>query len=163
MNVRGVMVSPGEEKTQNQNRVEGLLAIIYKEHWHILFTHFPVSMFVASALFTVLHFISYSNRDAYELGAFVLLITGTVFMLPTTATGWKSWKNNYHGAHVKIFLYKIRTAFAMIALSLLLVIWRVVAPPPKDTVWFIIYAAGIFLLFIGTIIEGYYGGKLNHH
>jgi uncharacterized membrane protein len=155
-------VSTGGGVPQGQAESKGLLTLIYKQHWHIVLTHFPMSIFVASALFMVLHFISFSNRDAYELGAFVLLITGMVLMWPTTATGWTAWKDHYRGAHAKIFLYKIRTAFGMMALSVLLVIWRAVSPPPMDTAWFFVYAAGIFLLFIGTIIEGYYGGKLNH-
>jgi hypothetical protein len=157
------MVNAGGAKEQGQTESKGLLALIYKEHWHIVFTHFPMSFFVGSAMFMVLHFLSYTHRDAYELAAYVLLIFGMVLMWPTTASGWTTWKDHYRGAHAKIFLYKIRTAFGMIGLSILLVVWRAVAPPPKDTTWFFVYAAGIFLLFIGTIVEGYYGGKLNHH
>lgn len=141
---------------------QGLLAIIYREHYHVLFTHFPLSFFTASALFMILHFVSYSNRDAYELAALVMLIVGTIILWPTAITGWITWKDHYQGAHVKIFLYKIRTAFSIIALSILLVVWRVAFPPPKDTAWFYAYAAGIFLLLLGTVIEGYYGGKLSH-
>ena len=122
-----------------------------------------MSFFVGSALFMVLHFASYSNRDDYELAAFVLLAVGMVVMWPTTITGWNTWKSHYRGAHVKIFLYKIRTAFGMIALSVLLVIWRATLPPEANTGWFLAYAIGIFLLFTGTVIEGFYGGRLNHH
>jgi hypothetical protein len=141
----------------------GILSIVYEQHWHVVFTHFPVSFFVGSTLFMVLHFVSYSNRNAYELASFVLLVAGMMVMWPTTITGWNTWKGRYHGAHAKIFLYKIRTAFGMIALSVLLVICRVALPPQADTAWFFAYAVGIFLLFIGTVIEGFYGGRLNHH
>ena len=150
--------------TENKSaKQRGLLSIIYEQHWHVEFTHFPVSFFLGSAMFMILHFASYSNRNAYELASFVLLISGMVVMWPTTLTGWRTWKGNYHGARVKIFLYKVRTAFGMVALSTLLVIWRAVLPPPKDTTWFYVYAVGIFLLFAGTIVEGHYGGRLNHH
>jgi uncharacterized membrane protein len=151
------------EKKPAQTRPKGLVSIIYEQHWHVELTHFPVSFFVGSALFMILHFASYSNRDAYELASLVLLIAGMIVMWPTTITGWNTWKGRYHGAHAKIFLYKIRTSFGMIALSVMLVVWRVAAPPPKDTAWFYVYAAGIFLLFIGTVIEGFYGGRPNHH
>jgi hypothetical protein len=151
------------DKKPAQPRQRGLVSIIYEQHWHIELTHFPVSFFVGSALFMVLHFASYSNRDAYELASLVLLIAGMVVMWPTTITGWNTWKGRYHGTHAKIFLYKIRTSFGMIALSVLLVVWRLAAPPPKDTAWFYVYAAGIFFLFVGTVIEGFYGGRLNHH
>ncbi len=39
-------------------------------------------------------------------------------MLPTTATGWVTWKKSYKGAMGKLFLNKIRIAFGMIALSI---------------------------------------------
>ena len=156
-------MSTGENKPA-QTKLKGPLSIIkYEQHWHVVFTHFPVSFFLGSALFMILHLVSYANRDAYELASFVLLVAGMVVMWPTTLTGWNTWKKHYHGAHVKIFIYKIRTAYAMIALSVLLVVWRFVLPPPKDTAWFYAYAIGIFLLFIGTVIEGFYGGRLNHH
>ena len=155
-------MSNTEEKSVN-TKSRGVLSIIYEQHWHIVFTHFPVSFFLGSALFMVLHFASQSNRDAYEMASYVMLVAGMVVMWPTTITGWRTWKNNYHGAHAKLFLYKIRAAFGMIALSILLVAWRVAFPPPKDTAWFYGYAIGIFLLFLGTVIEGFYGGRLNHH
>jgi hypothetical protein len=151
------------EGKQAHSKPQGLLSIIYEQHWHVVFTHFPVSFFIGSALFMILHFASYANRNAYELASFVLLVAGMVVMWPTTITGWHTWKKHYHGAHAKLFLYKIRTAFGMIALSILLVAWRAAFPPPKDTFWFYGYAIGIFLLFIGSGIEGFYGGRLNHH
>ena len=156
-------MSTGENKPA-QTKLKGPLSIIkYEQHWHVVFTHFPVSFFLGSALFMILHLVSYANRDAYELASFVLLVAGMVVMWPTTLTGWNTWKKHYHGAHAKIFIYKIRTAYAMIALSVLLVVWRFVLPPPKDTAWFYAYAIGIFLLFVGTVVEGFYGGRLNHH
>jgi hypothetical protein len=156
-------MSTGENKPA-QTKLKGPLSIIkYEQHWHVVFTHFPVSFFLGSALFMILHLVSYANRDAFELASFVLLVAGMVVMWPTTLTGWNTCKKYYHGAHAKIFIYKIRTAYAMIALSVLLVVWRFVLPPPKDTAWFYAYAIGIFLLFVGTVIEGFYGGRLNHH
>ena len=156
-------MSASKNQTEPQEKRQGILAILYREHWHVEFTHFPVSFFVGSALFMILHFVSYANRDAYELAAFVLLVAGTVMMWPTTVTGWNTWRDHYHRARAKLFLYKIRTSFGMIALSVFLVIWRSVLPPPKDTAWFYIYAVGVFLLFFGTVVEGYFGGRLNHH
>ena len=156
-------MSNSARNTPTQTKRPGRLAILYKQHWHVEFTHFPVSFFLGSALFTILHFVSPTNRDAYELGAYVLLIAGTVMMWPTTITGWATWKGHYHGAKAKVFTYKVRTSFAMIALSVFLVVWRAALPPATDTAWFYAYAGGIFLLLVGTVIEGYYGGRLNHH
>jgi hypothetical protein len=149
------------EKVQTQAEQPKGLAILYKQHWHVEFTHFPASFFLGSALFMVLHFISHDNRSAYELAAYVLLVFGMVVMWPTALTGWYTWKGHYHGAHARLFLYKIRTAIGVVVLSVFLVIWRAVQPP--NAVWFSIYFVGIILLFAGTVVEGYFGGRLNHH
>jgi hypothetical protein len=138
----------------------GRAAIIYKIHWHVVFTHFPVSAYLGSAGFMLLHL--FSHRTCFELAAYVTLIAGAIVMVPTTLTGWFTWKGRYKGALTRIFLYKIRISFAMIALSLVLIIWRTVFARPPYDIWLALYAIGIFLLFIGTIVEGYYGGRLNH-
>ena len=155
------MVNP--ENRPVRIKQPGPLSIVYEQHWHAELVHFPVSFFVGSALFMVLHLLSSSNRDAYELASFVMLVSGAVVTLPATLTGWLSWRKYYRGARTKLFLYKIRTAFAMVLLSITLVVWHVIWPPPRDTAWLYAYAVGIFLLFLGTVIEGYYGGRLNHH
>lgn len=55
----------------------------------------------------------------------------------------------------------------MALLSLPLVLWRVLAlglfeeAPDSPGHW--IYLAGNGVLILGAIIEGYYGGRLNHH
>ena len=132
----------------------------YKIHWHVLFTHFPISFFMVSAGFMVLHL--FTNVDCFELSGFLTLAAGALMMLPTTISGWLTWKSKYKGATTKIFLYKIRISFGMIALSLLLVAFRWVFSATVHTVWHFIYGVGFVLLFAGALLEGYYGGKLRH-
>jgi hypothetical protein len=137
----------------------------HRTHWHVLFTHFPISLFGTAFVFQVLHL--FMAPVCFELATNVTLLGGTLLMIPTVGTGWYAWRARYQGANGLIFRVKIRTAFAMAALSVPLVIWRIAAlglfeeAPKSPGHW--IYLAGNTGLILGAIIEGYYGGRLNHH
>ena len=45
-------------------------------------------------------------------------------MVPTMVTGWRTWKNQYNAAEINLFRTKIAVSFAMLAISLLLSLWR---------------------------------------
>jgi uncharacterized membrane protein len=142
----------------------GRSIIKYKLHWHVVFTHFPVSFFVGSFGFMVLHL--FTQTSCFELAAYVGLITGAVMMIPTTLTGWFTWKGRYKGLKSKLFTNKIRISFAMIAISFLLVIYRTVFEfeylDIEHNLWHATYFIGVTLLMVLAIAEGYYGGRLNH-
>jgi uncharacterized membrane protein len=138
----------------------GQTKLKYKIHWHVLFTHFPVSFFALSSGFMILHLFTYQH--CFELAAFVSLLAGALILIPTAVSGWSTWKGRYKGMRGRMFLYKIRVAFGMLTLSLLLILTRLVFPPPLDTAWIYIYAAGILSLLAGAMVEGFYGGRLNH-
>ncbi len=132
----------------------------YKIHWHVVFTHFPISFFLLSFGFMALHLATW--KACFEMAAYAGLLAGAAVMLPTTLSGWLTWKGRYKGMKGKMFIYKIRIAFAMIALSVLLVIIRVVFPDALHEVWLWLYTLGVLLLMVGAMAEGYYGGRLNH-
>ena len=133
-------------------------------HWHVLFTHFPISLFGTAFTFQILHLIM--APVCFELATNMCLLGGTVLLMPTVGTGWSEWKTRYHGAKGLIFRRKIPIAFGMAALSLPLVVWRIAAlglfeeAPKSPGHW--IYLGANTLLIIGAIAEGYYGGRLNH-
>ncbi len=135
-----------------------------KIHGHILFTHFPISLFGTAFGFQLLHLVM--APTCFELATNVALIGGAALLVPTIWTGWSEWKGRYHGAKGLIFRRKISTAFAMAALSLSLVVWRIAAlglfeeVPRSPEHW--IYLAGNTILIMGAIVEGYYGGRLTH-
>lgn len=129
-------------------------------HWHVLTTHFPISFFMISAIFMVLHL--FTDTPCYERAAFLCLTTGAVAAVPTTVTGWITWKKKYKGARTPIFLKKINLSVAIIALSSSLVLWRGLFPSMAHTLWHYIYSLGIGLLFVCVTLEGFYGGRLNH-
>jgi uncharacterized membrane protein len=133
-------------------------------HWHVLFTHFPISLFGTAFGFQILHL--FIAPTCFELATNMALIGGAALLIPTVWTGWSEWKGRYRGAKGLIFRRKITTAFGMATLSLLLVIWRIIAlglfeeVPRSPEHW--IYLAGNSLLILGAILEGYYGGRLTH-
>ncbi len=136
----------------------------YKIHWHVVMTHFPVSFFIGSFGFMILHL--FTQTSCFELAGFVTLVASFVFLLPATLTGWITWKNKYIGLRSKLFNTKISLPFAMLALSFLLVIYRSIFQLTYldlvHNVWHVIYFGGIIVLAAGAVTEGYYGGRLNH-
>jgi hypothetical protein len=136
----------------------------YKMHWHAVFTHFPVSFFVISFGFMVLHL--FTHTTCFELAAYLTLIGGAVVMVPTTLTGWFTWKGRYKALHGRLFLNKIRISFVMLGISFILVIYRSLFKIEfldiLHNVWHAVYFVGALLLVVGAIAEGYYGGRLNH-
>ena len=138
--------------------------IKYKIHWHVILIHFPISFFVASFGFQVLHL--FFAPACFELATNVALIAGAAMMIPTTFSGWLTWKKGYKGANIPLFQKKIITSFIMLVLSLMLVIWRIgflglfEEIPANPEHW--IYMAGNTVLIAGAVLEGYYGGLLNH-
>ncbi len=133
-------------------------------HWHVVLTHFPISLFGTAFGFQILHL--FLAPACFELATNVTLMGGAALLLPAIATGWSTWKTRYQGAKGLIFRRKILTAFGMAALSLPLVVWRVAAlglfeeAPDSPEHW--IFLAGNAFLILGAVVEGYYGGRLNH-
>ena len=133
-------------------------------HWHVFLTHFPISLFGGAFGFQILHL--FWAPSCFELAPNVALIGGTVTLLPAAATGWSEWKTHYHGATGLIFKRKIKIAVGMAILSLPLVVWRIASlglfeeAPQSAAHW--IYLTGNAFLILGAVLEGYFGGRLNH-
>ncbi len=129
--------------------------------WHVILTHFPISFFMISAAFMTLHL--FTDSVCYEKSAFLCLVAGTVVLMPAALSGWITWQGRYHGAPADVFLKKLRIAYGIIPLGIALVMWRVFFKTTIHTTWHYIYSAGIGLLFVGVVLEGVHGGRLNHH
>jgi uncharacterized membrane protein len=133
-------------------------------HWHVFLSHFPISLFGTAFGFQILHL--FIAPACFELATNMALLAGTVMLMPTVWAGWSEWKTHYHGAKGLIFKRKILTATGMAVLSVPLVVWRIAAlglfeeAPASPAHW--IYLAGNSCLIVGAIIEGAYGGRLNH-
>ena len=115
---------------------------------------------MVSAAFMIVHV--FTLRDCFESSGFVTLVAGTIMMLPTTLSGWLTWKRRYRGARVAIFLNKARISYGMIVLGAFMIAWRSSFPAQEHTIWHYLFASGITLLFLGAVVEGYFGERLNH-
>lgn len=129
-------------------------------HVHVISTHFPIGFFTASAGFMALHFITLT--ECFELAAYLSLIAGVLMAIPTTITGWTTWKSKYKGARTKIFSNKIYLSYFIIALGILMIFVRAYYVEIRHTLWHYIFGLGLIALFIATMLEGYYGGRLHH-
>jgi uncharacterized membrane protein len=137
------------------------LGFKHKIHTHVLFTHFPISFFTASAGFMVLHL--FTNTDCFESAAYLTLVAGVVMTIPTAMTGWTTWKSKYKGARTRIFDNKIYLSIFMLALGTLLIFFRnYLIPKGEHTIWHYFFGFGFLALFFAAMMEGYYGGPLNH-
>jgi uncharacterized membrane protein len=132
----------------------------FRMHWHVVFTHFPISFFMVSAGFMVAHL--FTHTSCFETASYVTLVAGAAVMWPTTLTGWFTWRSKYKGARTRIFRNKIWISAGMVALSTILAIWHGLFPAEAHTIWHYLYFTGFVLLFFGAVAEGYFGGRLNH-
>jgi uncharacterized membrane protein len=135
----------------------------YRIKWHVLLVHFPISMFGVAFIFQIMHLIF--APACFTLSTTVVILLGTLTLIPTTTSGWATWKHKYKGAGTYIFKRKITTSFVMLGTSVLLTIWRftfydIFTEEPTYAHW--IFMIGTILLMLGSILEGYYGGKLHH-
>ena len=131
-----------------------------KLHWHVILTHFPVSLFMMSAGFMALHL--FTNTGCFEMAGFLSLLAGFTILVPTTLTGWWTWKKRYRGTMTRLFRYKINMSIAMIVICIVLIVARGFLVDTAHTLWHWIFGGGFVLLFIGALAEGNYGGRLNH-
>jgi len=142
----------------------GVVSPKRRVHWHVFLTHLPISLFGGAFGFQVLHL--FMAPACFELATNVALIGGTAVLLPTAVTGWSEWKRHYHGAKGLIFKRKIALAVGMAVLSLPLTVWRIVSlglfEEAQQLPAHLIYLVGNTLLILGAVLEGYYGGRLNH-
>ena len=141
----------------------GAVPQIYKFHWHVLFTHFPVSLLIVAFGFHLLNI--WFAPPGFGLATDIVFIAAVAILVPASLTGWLTWEKAYKGARLMLFQRKIAVCLAMMVIGLPLGVWRAIMliTGMKDTGLFHwVYFAGNGLLIIGAIIEGYYGGRLSH-
>jgi len=134
-------------------------------HWHVIATHFPLSLFAAAFGFQVLHL--FASPACFDLASNIMLLAGLAVMLPTTLTGWLTWKSKYKGAWVPLFRKKIMIACGIILFSAALISWRlaaygITADIPDDNYTHWIFLVATALPPFAAMFEGMLGGRLNH-
>lgn len=136
----------------------------YRLHWHVLLTHSPVGAFSGAFLFMILHVIS--RNACYVQAAYVSLLAGLAVLIPTTITGWVTWKRTYKGFKNKLFRIKIWTSFVMIPVAAALALYQTLHPFSLLDIshrWeHALYFLGVVVLLLGSFLEGFWGGRLHH-
>jgi uncharacterized membrane protein len=145
--------------SENKTFVQRMM-VKYNIHLHVILTHFPISFFMASAGFIVLHL--FTKAACFELSGYLCLIAGVVMTVPTAITGWSTWKSKYKGARTRIFNRKIKLSILMMGVGVLMIFFRAEFIAGEHTLWHFIFAFGFIALFMASMIEGHYGGRLNH-
>jgi uncharacterized membrane protein len=143
--------------------VSTVAKVRYKIHWHVIIIHFPISFFTAAFGFQVLHL--FFQPVCFELATTIALIGGALALFPTIITGWFSWRKNYKSARTKIFTRKIAIALFMLVFSIGLLATRIPVAILGETHTMeehFLYMAGTTVLIICSVLEGLFGGLLNH-
>lgn len=133
-------------------------------HWHVMFTHFPVSTAAGALLFMGLHVLT--GSACYVLASYVTVVSAAIVIPGTTATGWWTWRLRYRGTRRGLFLVKVWTSAAMVPVGIALALYQTLHPFARldvsHDVGHALYFAGLVVLLAGSVIEGYWGGKIHH-
>ena len=158
------MLKNGKDDLRVSRNTSELPPAKYTIHWHVLLTHFPLALFGVAFVFQVLHL--YAYPQCFELASTVVLVAGVASLVPTTVTGYFTWKRQYRGADAPIFRLKIIVALALLVVGVPLCAWRIVfigpSPEAHRTSIHWTYFLGTGFMIVGAILEGYLGGRLSH-
>lgn len=133
-------------------------------HWHVALVHFPTAGFTGAFLFMFLHLVT--RNPCLPYAAYITLVASTVVLVPVTVTGWLTWRRNYLARWNTTFTVKIWTSVAMLVVAIALVLYQTAHPfallDASARLAHAVYFAGVVLLMVGAIAEGFFGGRLHH-
>ena len=151
------MDEPDEEKG-----IKERLFRLYKEyHPHPITVHFPIALFIFSAIMHILYLLLGRPYTVAASGLYAFIFA-TITTPVAIGAGFISWWLNYNRTMTSIFRKKIFGSFALLFMGLLALGWRVVDPSILDgselETWL------YFILIIGTwplvTFIGYQGSKI---
>jgi predicted heme/steroid binding protein/uncharacterized membrane protein len=99
---------------------------LLRRHPHPMLVHYPIVFMFAAPLFTLLTLLT--GHRSFETTAFHCLGAGLLFLPLTIATGLLTWWINYEARFIRPVIVKIWCSGALLILTTLLFIWRVVTP-----------------------------------
>ena len=144
---------------------EGQLSILFRKHHpHPALVHFPVALFVFSAVFFAIFL--YTKRTSFERTSYHLLAFATLTSPFAVISGLMSWALHYQSAFTRIFALKITGSMMLMAVGAATLWLRTssgwtLIDPTAGMEKFAIYSsaiAGLALLVLGV---AYLGGKIS--
>jgi predicted heme/steroid binding protein/uncharacterized membrane protein len=131
-----------------------------RRHPHPMTVHFPIVFMLSTVFFSFLYLVT--GDPSLDSTAFHCLACGVIFIPIAMLTGFTSWWVNYMARPIRSVTIKITVSALMLAVSLLTLIWREMAPDvlTKLNGAGLLYLFLIFLLLPMILIIGWHGAKL---
>ena len=93
--------------------------------------HFPIVFMMSTTVFNLLYLIT--GIRAFETTAFHCLGGGILFTVVAISTGFYTWWLNYMAKMLKPVKIKIPLSLIMLAIAVIIFIWRVLVPDVMDS------------------------------
>lgn len=116
-----------------------------RRHPHPMTVHFPIVFMFSTTVFSMLYLVT--GEKSFDTTAFHCLGAGVFFNVVGIATGLYTWWLNYMAKPLKPVMIKIPLTLAMLAMSIVLFIWRLEVPNILDAL------SGSGLLYIFLVLS----------
>jgi predicted heme/steroid binding protein/uncharacterized membrane protein len=113
-----------------------------RRHPHPMTVHFPIVFMFSTTVFSLLYLLT--GEKSFDTTAFHCLGAGVLFNVVGIATGLYTWWLNYLAKPLRPVRIKIPLTLAMLAVSILLFIWRSAVPDILDS----LSAAGLLYILL---------------
>lgn len=150
----------GKGQKQSLSLFDKFANVSLKHHLHPITVHFPNGVIPVIVVFLGLSV--YFNILPLETAAHYNLIFVLVMLPMVLLTGFIEWQKRYKGIKSAIFIVKIICALIVLALSSVLVFWRLIEPgvaAEGSPSRYIYLGIAVALLAVAGL-AGYLGGKL---
>jgi predicted heme/steroid binding protein/uncharacterized membrane protein len=129
-----------------------------RRHPHPMVVHFPIAFLMGASLFILLYL--FLRHPSLEMTSFFLLLLGALASPFAMATGLLTWWINYRLKLSYFVKRKLQLSALLLALELILVLWRSTNPatPPEEV--YSVYAILMLILTPVVGLLGYYGGQM---
>ena len=131
-----------------------------RRHPHPMTVHFPIVFMFSTTVFNLLYLIF--GVKEFETTAFHCLGGGILFSLVAISTGVYTWWLNYMAKMLKPVKIKIPLSLIMLAVAVVIFIWRVIVPDVMDSLQGpnIIYLVLVLSLSVFVSIIGWNGAEM---
>jgi predicted heme/steroid binding protein/uncharacterized membrane protein len=131
-----------------------------RRHPHPMTVHFPIAFMLSTTVFNLLYLIS--GVKSFETTALHCLGGGILFTVVAITTGLYTWWLNYMAKMLKPVKIKIPLSIIMLALAVIIFIWRIAVPDVLDSLRGsgIIYLLLVISLSVIITIIGWNGAAM---
>lgn len=131
-----------------------------RRHPHPMTVHFPIVFMFSTTVFNLLYLIF--DHKEFETTAFHCLVGGILFSVVAISTGLYTWWLNYMAKMLKPVKIKIPLSLIMLAVAVVIFIWRVMVPDVMDSLQGlnIIYLLLVLSLSVLVTIIGWNGAHM---